>query len=339
MKQFIPNHNLHLISALITSAPLWAFSEVDLLTGALFKESTDPALPHKARSRRNYSSRSLHRGIFGFGWCSDLERKIEISDTQITYYDCNREQGEGFFISDHGDFNNARKTEKIVITSRGYKYFSNNNHIQTFDNKGRLSEIVTPAGLALIQYSSNGPIEKVSINKKVVSTWSWNDDHSKVKAIYAADEAHSEYFYEDSDLIAVKTSVDKKNEAYSYDRQHNMLSTSDETYEYNDLLDVVVTVKKSNFCNEKYSYNSESPQSQKTIVTIKCKNQGQKRKSVLFRFKSSGEGAYNRSITQIELKQENRIQVYQFSNSLKIAQQKNYDRRALAKTRIGAESE
>lgn len=80
---------------------------------------------------KHYSSNSEFRGRFGFGWCSDLDGKVEkYADLSVRYSGC--------------DITNARlldprlSAEELVKTQAGYRRVREDGAIQSFDAKGRL---------------------------------------------------------------------------------------------------------------------------------------------------------------------------------------------------------
>ncbi|MBC86298.1 MAG: cell wall-associated protein wapA, partial [Bdellovibrionaceae bacterium] len=59
-----------------------AHAIVDMRSANFSDTWTDIIVPgsgYDLRIRRTYSSRSLFNGMFGFGWCSDFETKLEIT--------------------------------------------------------------------------------------------------------------------------------------------------------------------------------------------------------------------------------------------------------------------
>lgn len=53
----------------------FAVADIDPLRGAFKLEASDYGIS------RIYSSRSLHIGLFGFGWCSEIDQKVELTFT------------------------------------------------------------------------------------------------------------------------------------------------------------------------------------------------------------------------------------------------------------------
>ena len=73
--------NAALISVALLASP-FASALVDMKSANYSESWTDLSLPgvgYDLRVARGVNSRSLHNGIFGFGWCSDFETKIEIT--------------------------------------------------------------------------------------------------------------------------------------------------------------------------------------------------------------------------------------------------------------------
>lgn len=62
--------------------PVTSFAIVDM-KGANYSDSwtdlTVPGVGYDLRVNRTYNSRSLFNGLFGFGWCSDFETKIDVT--------------------------------------------------------------------------------------------------------------------------------------------------------------------------------------------------------------------------------------------------------------------
>ncbi len=75
------------MSKMITSITLFLFSFsasaiVDMKSANYSESWTDlivPGVGYDLRVNRTYNSRSLFNGMFGFGWCSDFETKIEVT--------------------------------------------------------------------------------------------------------------------------------------------------------------------------------------------------------------------------------------------------------------------
>ncbi len=67
---------------MVAMPPMVAHALVDMKNANYSESWTDivvPGVGYDLRVTRTYNSRSLFNGIFGFGWCSDFETKIEVN--------------------------------------------------------------------------------------------------------------------------------------------------------------------------------------------------------------------------------------------------------------------
>jgi YD repeat-containing protein len=95
-----------------------AFAIVDMKSANYSESWTDltvPGVGYDLRVNRTYNSRSLFNGIFGFGWCSDYETKIEVTpESNLKLTEC----GAGLeVIYSAKNFNPAKvdTTIKMII--------------------------------------------------------------------------------------------------------------------------------------------------------------------------------------------------------------------------------
>src|ERR1041384_2660831 len=69
-----------------------AFAIVDMKSANYSESWTDltvPGVGYDLRVNRTYNSRSLFNGIFGFGWCSDYETRIEVTpESNVRLTEC-----------------------------------------------------------------------------------------------------------------------------------------------------------------------------------------------------------------------------------------------------------
>ncbi len=71
-----------ILSAIALFLPISAMAIVDMKSANYSESWTDlivPGVGYDLRINRAYNSRSLFNGLFGFGWCSDYETKIEVT--------------------------------------------------------------------------------------------------------------------------------------------------------------------------------------------------------------------------------------------------------------------
>lgn len=103
--------------ALIFSAP--AFAIVDMKSANYSESWTDlivPGVGYDLRINRAYNSRSLFNGLFGFGWCSDYETKIEVTpESNLKLTECGGGM-EIIYTPKNFNPNKVDSTIKMILT-------------------------------------------------------------------------------------------------------------------------------------------------------------------------------------------------------------------------------
>lgn len=78
--------------SLLTALSFSSLALVDMRNGNFANTWVDlevPGVGYDLRVVRTYNSKSLHDGIFGFGWCSDFESKVEVTaEGNLKYSEC-----------------------------------------------------------------------------------------------------------------------------------------------------------------------------------------------------------------------------------------------------------
>lgn len=70
------------LAVAILLIPSWSHAVVDMKSANYAETYTDlqvPGIGYDLRVTRTYNSRSIFNGMFGFGWCSDFETKVEVT--------------------------------------------------------------------------------------------------------------------------------------------------------------------------------------------------------------------------------------------------------------------
>jgi len=86
---------------------------------------TDLELPgsgYELKISRTYNSRSLHNGIFGFGWCSDIETKVDITpEGNLKVTECGAGQETFYFPREFNRKEIDKTVSQIINAVRGQK--------------------------------------------------------------------------------------------------------------------------------------------------------------------------------------------------------------------------
>lgn len=273
--------------------PTTAFAEVDLRNGSFIVQDNS-SLP------RIYNSRSLHRGLFGFGWCTPFEDAIETANADsIRLRDCESGQLITFKLQRNQlrSPSSAQKVfrsgdETVVSDGVNYTHQSKNRGTKTFDKNGRLLKISDERGkTARIIYDKNGFIKEILSGR--MDSFEVKVDPRTGRAVEVIDPrgARTRLTFLNGTLISAATLRNVK--FYTYDEVTNLIEVKDQekttSVKYTPL-DQVARVDVANDCSETYSYIRASATLQQTEVTTNCRGINNKR-LIDFHYAKSSDGA------------------------------------------------
>ena len=265
--------------------PAWSF--VDMKNANFSDTWTDIQLEgtgYDLKATRTYNSRSLHNGIFGFGWCSNLETSMEVaSDGTFKIKEC----GDGLettfktkSATKDGTLYLAVGHEVETVLKKSDQYLRNlaDGTSQRFDLSGHLSQMFDKNGNYIKITWKGTVIGDVTDNNGRKLTFNFYPNTNKVKEILGPNNIKCEYKYKDVNNLA-SAKVDNGNLfAYEYDDLHNLKlikypdgSSKALTYDVNK--DWVTSLRDRDGCLETYDYqpSADDPKSHYTsVVTKKC---------------------------------------------------------------------
>lgn len=115
-------------------------SQFDAVSGDYRLSSSEAARSGRTGIRLQYSSKSRHRGLFGWGWCSDLDAEIKKSESGVyTYRGCEFPSAD---IADPRDTNGNMR----VLPGGRIQRTRGDGVEQTFDSDGALVSLKSPSG-------------------------------------------------------------------------------------------------------------------------------------------------------------------------------------------------
>jgi hypothetical protein len=231
---------------------------------------------------RTYNSRSLHDGLFGFGWCSDFETSVQMApDGMLSLTNC----GGGMTISFDRRRDTADSTvlyaengDSLVDRGDGFEYReAGSDKIQRFDRTGVLVAIET-GGLGTVRFlRRTGRITEIVDWKNERYTINYNTQ-GKISLI-TTPEFRIEYRYTAfGDLAAVKN-IWSNVYTWKYDNLHNLTHATypDETsldIIYDKEKDLVTKFTDRDSCTEDYKAElSKTEDIYRTYVTKQCKGE------------------------------------------------------------------
>jgi YD repeat-containing protein len=232
--------------------------------------------------RRTYNSRSIYAGIYGFGWCSNLEKSLNILSTQeIIFKDCDLESP--FVLTDENNllktrlYQNSINKEKIFFKNGTYTHYLNNGEIRIFNRTGQILSLVTTDGKRTQFIYSRNTLSLVKSD--------WGDlrfymNHTgQVTKIESSSGGVSAFYTYEKEKLIQSTDTDKNTTSYEYDSLNNIIKViypdkTEENIVYNNDYDRVLKIELRNHCLEYYDFYSKNkdPLYQVSTLTRKCDN-------------------------------------------------------------------
>jgi hypothetical protein len=247
--------------------------------GLILKEESDSLL----NVERTYRSRSLDRGYFGMGWCSEIESQILFQGRGvIRLVNCQSSRPSLFKVTDTAAayVNSENSQDQIVIKLGYYERRIKNEWIAKYNFKGNLIEYRKNKKVIKLMYNARNLPEKVLIDGKIYSL-GWHpilDLIEKVKL----DSSTQVLTYAGFNLI--KTQWENKIIQYTYDDLDNLTSRKTQhlsdnlLISYDKVADKVLKIE--GLCHEYYSYKRTSPQRTLSTVSKSCQHQGSKKEFI-----------------------------------------------------------
>lgn len=226
--------------------------------------------------QRNYSSRTLFKGVFGFNWCSSLDLQLNISTNSVRLYSCELARYLSFEKINAFQY----KHQELLIQKENYYYVYTDTSNGTemtyyFSLSGRLSHwSKNKKPFVYIIYRHN-KIDQLLIKKaKPVQVWLTKSGLIQKIGI------HTSYDYH----FGVLKKVSKKELPiwkYEYDEFLNMTHWHGlghfESMKYDNEWDRIIYLKDKNAC--RFNFRYETKASKKYILeSQKCLNSTQQDK-------------------------------------------------------------
>ncbi len=313
-----------------------------------------PGSGYDLKVSRTYNSRSLFNGIFGFGWCSDFETKLDkLSDGNLKITECGSgqetifnklkpEQGVATFqsASNGADIISFEKNQYIRKLPDGMAMkFNSEGYLEyIYDKNSNYLKFEIQAGLARSVVDNNG--------RKLNFTYTQN---RKIKSIKGPSGISADYTYSNlEDLSLVKNSWGNVYK-YEYDELHNLVRADypDKTFvkiEYNKNKDWVTSFKDRQNCMEDYKYDfskTEPALHYWADITKTCgdKITNQSKHEFWFKKRASGEAYLSRVLSivnnssvdisyhetfgkPVSIRRDNELSTYEYSAMGQVVQKK-----------------
>ena len=218
---------------------------------------------------RTYNSRSIDKGIFGFGWCSSLETRLEvISETMLRVHNCGSGLRTDFKRSSQKGSQNQyistrSRGDVVKRSSRGFLRSFGLGQEQSYSLTGSLTQWRDVAGRSLVlKYNRNNELSEMRDHKGGVYRLKRSKDRrgNRVLEIEGPRKANARYVFSATDNLIFSKDRWGNVHRYKYDKLHNMISVSSKKgtkkIEYNRQKDWVTGFVHEDGCRESYKYQS-----------------------------------------------------------------------------------
>lgn len=277
--------------------------------------------------RRTYSSRSLHQGLFGFGWCSDFEKSLDIrrKNEEIVLQDCRTNAPIRYKKKSPTQYESASKE---ILEYRDKEYFrtTTKNSLQKFNKNGKLVSLVNASGDRLdLSYDLTGFLNKIRYNNSSEILVTADVTKKRILQITTPHNPGVLYKYLGQDLIQVRNAW-KNTFEYSYDGLHNLTriqypNKTRELIVYNTEQDWVVKVTHREGCEDLFKFQRQGGSDNYTATAEKrCANKVTNKTVYEFRHKARADGS--KYLDQVKFSQGNKVQrvAYKIPGPLDVTQ-------------------
>jgi len=263
--------------------------------------------------RRTYSSRSLHQGLFGFGWCSDFEKSLDLrrKTEEIVLQDCRTNDSVKFKKKSPTLYESANK-ESLEYKDNQYLRTTAKKSLQKFNKNGKLVSLVNASGDRLdLSYDLTGSLQKVRFNQTTELLVKMDNSKKRILQITHPHNPGVLYTYLGQDLVQV-TNAWKNTFNYTYDELHNLTrvqypNKSQELIVYNTELDWVIKITNRDRCEELYKFHRLGSTDNYTATAEKrCANKTVNKTVYEFRHKARADGT--KYLDQVKFSQGNKVQ-------------------------------
>ncbi|MFN8845504.1 MAG: DUF6531 domain-containing protein [Bdellovibrionales bacterium] len=259
--------SIFLLSSTLTSAATFQYA-VNLKSGGLLikeKEILNAGSGSRFELERWYRSRSLFRGFFGQGWCSNLDEKIKLIDKgTIELYTCHSPRPYLFHLNSKAEvYLSPDKPDESIRPGFGsYTRFFKSEELSQYNFQGELKSLSSRGTKWKIKRNSKKTMESLIPEKGEPLTLHWHPDLLLIQQIQSADSLYK--FKYDGFLLKSAGSL-----KYNYNDLDNLTQRFPSSpvfqVKYDNQEDRVLQIESR--CLETYQYHKRHQ------ATIKCPEQ------------------------------------------------------------------
>jgi len=300
-------------------------ADVNMKDASYFKTWVDLEIIKDQRVfqlRRTYNSRSLHQGLFGFGWCSDLEKSLDLNRSdQISLNDCRltapiryKKKKNNYYEADSPDL----QKDTLELKDNFYIRTTAKKTQQKYSKTGKLVSLIdtTKDRIDITYDANNGFIKTILVNQRTELKITPDLHQKHIQSVTSQNNPGAFYRFDGKDLVEVKNSW-KNKFTYSYDSVHNLtlVTYPDKTQElltYDKEKDWILQIRDRSRCLEIFKYNKQSTMSYTSTAEKRCEGKVITKTSYEFRHKARADGS--KYLDQVKFTQGSKIQRVSYQN-------------------------
>jgi YD repeat-containing protein len=273
-------------------------AQVNMMDGSFHTTSVDLEFQQDHQLfqlRRTYSSRSLHDGLFGFGWCSDFEKRIDLRRSdQLTLIDC-RLPAEVVFKKKRGIYQSLQDPDDHLEISSTQYVLKNKHRLLTFNLRGQLTSLSDTSGSQVkIFYDPRQALQKLQFGSSSQIKFRLDSGRRRILSILGPKSLSATYEYEKNHLIASTSS--RQTTQYRYDALHNLIEIrsgekAHDLIKYDAQKDWVQQISDHEGCNLTYKFTPGQTAQEFTSTSEKtCRGSLPEKITFHFTFSTDPEG-------------------------------------------------
>lgn len=266
-----------------------ADAHVNLNDASFHRAWIDWSSDGSASLLRAYNSRSIRNGLFGFGWCSNIETSLYVhSDELVRIRDCQFQDGQMYRLQEPGLYRSQiNPAESVIYKDKTYMRIRKNGSREIFSKVGRLEKLISPDGrVTHLIYSKNGLLDKITAPDGKSLILHIHARTKKIESVVLPNGQIIRYAYEDQNLKNVTLKPQTRSQtspqtiaAYAYDQFHNLThiryaDQSEEFIDYDSSRDQVVMLRERSGCTYFFEYRQDTDSPNFTVESKKkCADQ------------------------------------------------------------------
>lgn len=260
------------------------FDDVDQIGAVQIDQEQEAGKTAEASIRRTYSSRRSAIGIFGQGWCSDLESFLEFNEAGFTLVHCGGGLRQGYAIQSSKPNSTLYKAVDTDLPARleGDRYYVNSScfcggekvagSLLIFDPAGYLVEAFYVDGSRISIDRIGREIKSLSLNDVVDVNFRMNSNgqvtalsYIKVDEFGHRSVKKIQYQYDDQGNLVSVVNAWGNTYKYGYDADGNLIQidypdSTNVVTKYDVDRDLVVEQRDRFHCTTTYKHEFDDPE-------------------------------------------------------------------------------